>query len=95
MELSAIIGPDESLTACNLSCSVFVQSFIYVERHTQPSQNQAVVGSLSRLLEMFDLLLSKGPIAFSCIQESLSLLLPTNNLLFKIFLRRLHTIAGY
>ena len=55
----------------------------------QPSQNQAVAGSQSRLLEMFDGLLSKGPIAFSCIQESLSLLLPTNNLLFKIFLRRL------
>ena len=31
----------------------------------------------------------KIPIVFSCIQESLSLLLPTNNLLFKIFLRRL------
>ena len=54
----------------------------------QPSQNQAVIGSLSRLLEMFARLLSKGPIAFSRIQESLSLLLPTNNLLFKIFLRK-------
>ena len=53
----------------------------------QPSQNQAATGSPSCLLEMFDHLLSKGPIAFSCIQESLSLLLPTNNLLFKIFLR--------
>ena len=57
--------------------------------NSQPSQNQVVIGWLSRLLEMFDRLLSKGPIAFSCIQESLSLLLPTNNLLFKIFLRRL------
>ena len=41
----------------------------------QPSQNQAVVGSLSRLLEMFDRLLSKCPITFSFIQGSLSLLL--------------------
>ena len=55
----------------------------------QPSQNQAVIGSLDRFLEVFDRLLSKGAIAFSCIQESLSLLLPTSNLLFKIFLRRL------
>ena len=56
---------------------------------SQPSQNQAVIGSLSRLLEMFDHLLSKGLMASSCIQGSLSLLLWTNNLLFKIFLRRL------
>ena len=42
-------------------------------------------------LEIFYRLLIKGPIAFSCIQGSLSLLLLTNNLLFKIFLRRLGT----
>ena len=60
----------------------------------QPSQNQAVIGSLRHLLEMFDRLFSKGPIAFSCIQESLSLLLPTNNQLFKIFLRRLNGHSG-
>ena len=60
--------------------------------YSQPSQNQAVIDSLDRFLEVFDRLLSKGAIAFSCIQESLSLLFPTNNLLFKIFLRRLiHT----
>ena len=46
----------------------------------QPSQNQAVGGSQSRFLEIFDRLLSKGPIAFN-------LLLPTNNLLFKTFLK--------
>ena len=34
---------------------------------------------------MFDHLLWKGPIAFSCMQEALSLPLPRNNLLLKIY----------
>ena len=46
---------------------------------SQPPQNQVVVGSLSRLLEIFDHLLSRTLLTFSCILQSLSLLLPTNN----------------
>ena len=57
----------------------------------KPSQNQTVGSSLCGLLEIFDCLLSKAPIVFFCIRESLSLLLPTSNPLFKIFLRRLPT----
>ena len=50
----------------------------------QPSQNHAVGGSLTRLLEIFDRLLSAFK-AFSCIRQSLSLLLITNNTLQKTF----------
>ena len=50
------------------------------------------LGGGSERVKVLDCLLSRAPIAFSCIQESLSLLFPTNNLLFKTLLRRLYSI---
>ena len=86
--------------SCSSSCNIaddhhpLFSKILCAEAHVrqtnpQPSQNQLVGGSLSHLLIVSACPLSKTPIVFSCIQESLSLLLPTNNLLFKILLRRM------
>ena len=49
------------------------------------SENQVVSGAVIRILEIFDSLLSKTSSAFSCIWQSLSVLVLSNNLLPNTF----------
>ena len=73
-------------TEGSISTCVFRYCQAQWDGYSLPSQNQAVGGWLCRLLEIFDCLLSKTPIVFSCIRESLTLLYSSITLHFGIFL---------